>query len=142
MSGRGRGRTTRARTITNRNAEGRQSTAVLDRPPHSINDEDGGDRGFLGYRRSSTSSTTTRATARSYVDSYPQVEEWETCMRMIERFQNLQAPMFHGGSDPLVADRWKEDMGNILKLMGMDPIQRQKLVAFSLKSNASKWYRS
>jgi len=33
------------------------------------------------------------------------IEERETWMRMIERFQKLLAPVFHGGLDPLVADR-------------------------------------
>ena len=42
-------------------------------------------------------------------------------MSMIERFQKLRAPKFNGGSDPLVADRWKEDMGNTLDLMGSKP---------------------
>jgi len=51
------------------------------------------------------------------------------------------ASEFHGGPDPLVADRWKEDMGNILELMGMDPIHRQRLATFSLKGDANKWYR-
>ena len=59
-----------------------------------------------------------------------------------QRFQKLRVPVFREGSDPLVVDRWKEDMGNILDLMGMAPIQRQSLAAFSLKSDASKWYRS
>ena len=43
-------------------------------------------------------------------------------MRMIEKFQKLRTPEFHRKTYPLVADRWKEDMRNILKLMGMDPI--------------------
>jgi len=70
------------------------------------------------------------------------IGEQEGWMRMIERFQKLQAPEFHGGSDPLTANRWKEDMGNILDLMGMKPIQRQKLAAFSLKGYASKLYKT
>ena len=61
-------------------------------------------------------------------------------MHLIERYQNLQAPEFAGGSDPLVADKWNEDMGNILSLMGVDQIQR--LATFSLKGDASKWYRA
>jgi len=61
---------------------------------------------------------------------------------MIEQFQKLQAPRFHGGSDPLVANRWKKDMGNILELISMDPIQCQRLATFSLKGDANKWYKT
>ena len=39
-------------------------------------------------------------------------------------------------------NRWKEDMGNILDLMGMKPIHSQRLVAFSLKGDVSKWYEA
>ena len=45
-------------------------------------------------------------------------------MQTIERFQKLRTPEFQGGSDPLAADKWKEDTGNIFDLMGMDPIRR------------------
>jgi len=48
------------------------------------------------------------------------VEEQERQMKTLERYQKLQALEFQGGSDPLVADRWKEDVENILDLMGMD----------------------
>ena len=41
-----------------------------------------------------------------------------------------------------MADKWKEDVGNILSLMGVDLVHRQRLAAFSLKGDASKWYRS
>jgi len=60
----------------------------------------------------------------------------------MERFQKLRAPEFHGGSAPLVADKWKEDMDSALGYMGVDTVQRQRLAAFSLKGDASKWYRS
>ena len=66
----------------------------------------------------------------------------EIWLRLVERYQKLRAPEFSRGSDPLVVDNWKEDVGNILDLMGVDPIQRQRLAAFSLKGDASKWYRA
>ena len=68
--------------------------------------------------------------------------EQEAWMRLIERYQKLRAPDFAGVPDPLVADKWKEDVGNVLSLMGVDPIQRQRLAAFSLKGDARKWYRA
>ena len=49
------------------------------------------------------------------------IGEKKTWMQMIERFQKLRASEFHGGSNSLVADRWKGDMENILDLMGIDP---------------------
>jgi len=33
-------------------------------------------------------------------------------------------------------------VGNILDLMGVDSIPKQRLAVFSLKGDASKWYRS
>jgi len=45
-------------------------------------------------------------------------------------------PEFHGGSDPLVADKWKEDTDSALSYMGVDSIQRQRLAAYSLKGDA------
>jgi len=68
--------------------------------------------------------------------------EQEIWLRLVERYQKLRAPEFSGGSDPLVADKWKEDVGKILSLMGVDSVQRQRLAAFSLKGDASKWYSS
>ena len=62
----------------------------------------------------------------------------EVWLRLIERYQKFRAPDFQGGSDPLVADKWREDVSNILSLMGVDPVQRQWLAAFSLKGDASK----
>ena len=53
----------------------------------------------------------------------------------------MRAPEFQGGCDPLVADKWKEDVGSILDLMGIDPVQRQRLAAFSLRGDAGRWYR-
>lgn len=69
------------------------------------------------------------------------VGEHEAWMRLIERYQKLRVPEFQGGSDPMVTDKWKEDVGNILDLIGVDPVQRQRFTTFSLKGNASKWYR-
>ena len=40
----------------------------------------------------------------------------EAWLRLIERYQKLRAPKFQGGADPLVADKWKEDVGTILSL--------------------------
>ena len=48
--------------------------------------------------------------------------EQEIWLRLVERYQKLRAPEFSGGSDPLVTDKWKEDMGKILSLMGADSV--------------------
>ena len=61
---------------------------------------------------------------------------------MISKFQKLCAPEFTGEQGPLVADKWKEDITNVLDLMGVGPVQMQRLAAFILKGDASKWYRS
>ena len=67
--------------------------------------------------------------------------EQEACFRLVERFQKLRAPEFSGGEDPMAAAKWKDDVGNILDLMGVDPVQRHRLAAFSLKGDAGKWYK-
>ena len=70
------------------------------------------------------------------------VSDQEFWLRLIARFQKLRVPEFHGGSDPLVADKWKEDTDSALSYMGVDSIQRQRLAAYSLKGDAGIWYRS
>ena len=50
--------------------------------------------------------------------------EQEVWLRLNELYQKLRAPEFSGGSDPLIADKWKEDVGNILDLMGVEHVER------------------
>ena len=66
-------------------------------------------------------------------------EQW---MRLIERYQKLRAPEFQGGFDPLVANKWKEDVGALLELIGVDPVQSHRLAAIGLKGDARMWYRA
>jgi len=66
-------------------------------------------------------------------------EQW---MKMLERYQKLRAPEFQGGFDPLVANKWKEDVSYLLELMGVDPVQSHRLAAFSLKGDARLWYKA
>ena len=61
---------------------------------------------------------------------------------MIECYQKLRAPEFQGGFDPLVANKWKEDVNKLLELMRVDPVQRQQLAAFSLTGDAYMWYKA
>ena len=44
-------------------------------------------------------------------------------MEMISKFQKLRAPEFTGEQGPLAADKWKEDITNVLDLMGVGPVQ-------------------
>jgi hypothetical protein len=67
-------------------------------------------------------------------------EDHEKWMRLIERFQKLRAPEFQGGFDPMVANKWRRDVGNILELMGTDPVQSHRLAASCLKGDARMWY--
>ena len=69
-------------------------------------------------------------------------EDQEFWLRLIVRFQKLRAPEFQGGSDPLAAAKWKEDMSSTLSYMGVGSVQRQRLAAYSLKGDAGMWYRS
>jgi len=65
-------------------------------------------------------------------------EEW---LQIVEMYLKFGAPEFSGSFDPLVADKWKEDVGVILSLMGVDGVQQQRLAAFSLKGDANQWYK-
>ncbi|XP_020271996.1 uncharacterized protein LOC109847164 [Asparagus officinalis] len=51
----------------------------------------------------------------------------EAWLRLVERYQKLKAPEFHGSTDSIAAHKWKED--------------KQRLAAFSLKGDAGGWYR-
>ena len=66
----------------------------------------------------------------------------ESWLHLIQRFQKLRAPEFQGGSYPLAADKWKEDIDSALSFMGVDSVQMQRLAAYCLKGDAGKWYRS
>jgi hypothetical protein len=66
----------------------------------------------------------------------------EAWLRIVERYLELRAPEFLGSVDPLVADKWKEDVGKVLSLMGVGMIQKQRLATFSLKCDTSKWYKA
>ena len=67
--------------------------------------------------------------------------EQETWLRMVERYQKMRAPEFQGSPDPLAAHRWKEDVGNILDILGVDSVQKQRLTSYSLKGDVGRWYR-
>ena len=66
----------------------------------------------------------------------------EAWLRIVERFMDLGAPEFPGSSDPLIADKWKEDVDVILSMMGVDEVQRQRLAAFRLRGDANIWYKA
>ncbi|XP_020270953.1 uncharacterized protein LOC109846140 [Asparagus officinalis] len=53
----------------------------------------------------------------------------------------MRALEFQGTSDSLATYKWKEDVGSILEMLGVDSVQKQRLAAFSLKGNVEGWYR-
>nr|ABD63166.1 retrotransposon del1-46, related [Asparagus officinalis] len=53
----------------------------------------------------------------------------------------MRAPEFQGSADPLVAHKWKEDVSNILDILSVDSVQKQRLASYSLKGDARRWYR-
>ena len=57
----------------------------------------------------------------------------EAWLRMVERYQKMRAPEFQGSPDPLTAHKWKEDVGNILDIVSVDSVQKQRLASYSLK---------
>ena len=52
----------------------------------------------------------------------PRPDGQEQWMRLIERYQKLRAPEFQGGFEPLVANKWKEDVSTLLELIVVDPV--------------------
>ena len=53
----------------------------------------------------------------------------------------MRAPEFQGSPDPLAAHKWKEDVSNILDILGVDSVQKQRLASYSLKGDSGRWYR-
>ena len=64
------------------------------------------------------------------------VAEQEAWLRLVERYQKLKAPEFHGSSDFIATHKWKEDVSNILDMLNVNTMQKQRLASFSLKGNA------
>ncbi|KAI3845801.1 hypothetical protein MKW92_051214 [Papaver armeniacum] len=61
-------------------------------------------------------------------------------LNLLEKFVRLKPPQFEGSSDPLVVDKWKEDIDKIFVAMRCTPFQRQQLVVFQLSGEARKWW--
>ena len=65
----------------------------------------------------------------------------EAWLRLVERYQKLKAPEFHGSTDSIATHKWKEDVSNILDMLNVNTVQKQSLAAFTLKGDAGGWYR-
>ena len=63
-------------------------------------------------------------------------------MWIIDRFQKFASTRVSRRIRPIIEVKWKKNVGNILDLMGVDPIPKQRLAAFNMKDDASKWYKS
>ncbi|KAI3907772.1 hypothetical protein MKW98_008449 [Papaver atlanticum] len=61
-------------------------------------------------------------------------------LNLLEKFVRLKPPQFEGSSDPLVVDKWKEDIDKIFMSMRCTPVQRQQLVVFQLSGEERKWW--
>ncbi|KAI3989582.1 hypothetical protein MKX01_036191 [Papaver californicum] len=60
-------------------------------------------------------------------------------LNLLEKFIRLKPPTFEGSTDPLVVDKWKEDMDKVFVAMRYTQVQRQQLVVFQLSGKARKW---
>ncbi|XP_026396729.1 uncharacterized protein LOC113291409 [Papaver somniferum] len=63
-------------------------------------------------------------------------------MNLLEKFIKLKPPVFEGSTDPLVVDKWKEDIDKIFMAMRCTQVQRQQLVVFQLYGEARKWWNN
>ncbi|KAI3897894.1 hypothetical protein MKW92_011591 [Papaver armeniacum] len=61
---------------------------------------------------------------------------------LLEKFVRLKPPSFEGSNDPLVVDKWKEDIEKIFVAMRCTPIQRQQLAVFQLSGEARNWWKN
>ncbi|KAI3909532.1 hypothetical protein MKW98_013949 [Papaver atlanticum] len=59
-------------------------------------------------------------------------------LNQLDKFVRLKPPSFEGSTDPLVVDKWKEDIEKIFVAMRCTPVQRQQLAntAIGLDENA------
>ncbi|KAI3986717.1 hypothetical protein MKX01_014255 [Papaver californicum] len=55
-----------------------------------------------------------------------------TWLNLREKFVRLKPPQFEGSTNPLVVDKWKEDIDKIFMSIKCTPIQRQQLVVNTL----------
>ncbi|KAI3984779.1 hypothetical protein MKX01_039396 [Papaver californicum] len=58
----------------------------------------------------------------------PVARDQATWLNLLEKFVRLKPPQFEGSTDPLVVDKWKEDIDKIFVATRCTPVQRQKLV--------------
>ncbi|KAI3951868.1 hypothetical protein MKW98_009220 [Papaver atlanticum] len=58
------------------------------------------------------------------------------------KFVRLKPPSFEGSTDPLVVDKWKEDIEKIFVAMRCTPVQRQQLAVFQLSGEARNWWKN
>ncbi|KAI3969152.1 hypothetical protein MKW92_029520 [Papaver armeniacum] len=65
--------------------------------------------------------------------------EW---LNLLEKFIKLKPPVFEGSTDPLVVDKWKEDINKIFVAMRCKQVQRQQLAVFQLSGEARKWWNN
>ncbi|KAI3905796.1 hypothetical protein MKW92_024552 [Papaver armeniacum] len=61
-------------------------------------------------------------------------------LNLLEKFVRLKPPQFEDSSDPLVVDKWKEDIDKIFVAMRCTPVKRQQLAVFQLSGEARKWW--
>ncbi|KAI3950013.1 hypothetical protein MKW92_044042 [Papaver armeniacum] len=65
--------------------------------------------------------------------------EW---LNLLEKFIKLKPLVFEGSTDPLVVDKWKEDIDKIFVAMRYTQVQRQQLAVFQLSCEARKWWNN
>ena len=69
---------------------------------------------------------------------YDGVAEQEAWLRLVERYQKLKASEFYGSSDSIAAHKQKEDVSNILDMLNVNTVQKQRLAAFNLKGDVGE----
>ncbi|ONK55500.1 uncharacterized protein A4U43_UnF2300 [Asparagus officinalis] len=50
------------------------------------------------------------------------IDDQEAWLRLVERYQKLKAPEFHGSTNSIVAHKWKKDVSNILDMLNVNTI--------------------
>ena len=143
MSGCGKKRATRSGPADDQSGGGDQIRQILTELMAPVVERIGAIEGVLAGIHTTPPSPTpeTPITPTGVMVTAPGPDGQKQWMKMLERYQKLRAPEFQGGFDPLVANKWKEDVSCLLELMGVDPVQSHRLAAFSLKGDARLWYK-
>ena len=61
-------------------------------------------------------------------------------LKLLNQYEKSKPKIFNGETDGITAQTWKDDMRRLLIALDANEVQKQRLVGFSLKGDAGRWY--